>query len=292
MTIAITTPTGKVGRATVSALREAGAKDLLLLARDPSKLDDDVLSEAETAAGSLQDVDYLISATRDVDTLFWVTPADFSWDDMRSEQGKLGENAVRAINENEIPRVVMLSSVGAHQPDGTGPIAGLYDIEKMLRDKTDAEVVALRPGYFFENVFNSLNTISEMGMIFLPVKGDVETEMIATADIGKVAAELLLADEWDEDVIELVGPESLSFDRIASTVGDVLGREVKHVPVTAEQAIQSMMEMGLSKDVASRMAELHAGLTNGKVGLEGQPRRTSTTFGDWARAALPAALQG
>lgn len=73
MRIAVTTPTGNVGRHVVALLIRAGLRPLVL-ARDPGRLDPGVRREVDAVAVDQRDPEAVVAATAGVDALFWVDP--------------------------------------------------------------------------------------------------------------------------------------------------------------------------------------------------------------------------
>ncbi len=59
---------------------------------------------------------------------------------------------------------MFLSSIGADQPAGTGPIAGLHAQEERLGRLPGVSVLVLRPAYFFENFYPTLGPIKHQGI--------------------------------------------------------------------------------------------------------------------------------
>jgi uncharacterized protein YbjT (DUF2867 family) len=86
-------------------------------------------------------------------------PPDVQSLDYRKQQDEEGEAITRAIRDSRVRYVVFLSSLGADQPAGTGPIAGLHAQEKRLRRLPQANAFVLRRGYFFENFYATLGLI-------------------------------------------------------------------------------------------------------------------------------------
>jgi uncharacterized protein YbjT (DUF2867 family) len=288
MSIAITTPTGHIGSRLVARLMVAGAQ-VTLLTRDRKKVADQVKRGAKVAEGSLTDASFVLDATRGAEALFWLTPPELKSPDLRSYQARLGQIAAEAVRRNKITRVVNLSSIGADQGHGTGPVDGLHDVEQAI-DTSAPNVTHLRAAFFMENFLWSIEAIKKAGSVFLPVAGTTRTPMIATRDIAEVAAECLLDGDWrGRRVMHLYGPSELTFDEAAATLTLVLGRPVAHVTVTAEQAISAMAAMGVHRNVAALMVELDRALENGHL-LSGTPpvpeRRTGTTFEQFAREAI------
>ena len=283
MKIAINTPNGNIGKPLTNHLLDAGA-ELILLTRSPDKVKPFAERGAVVHEGNLENEAFVVEATRGADTLFWLTIGDYTVDDLRGYQNKVGRNGAAAVTANKIARVVDLSSIGAQHKSGTGPIAGLYDVEKLL-EKTGAHVTHLRPGFFMENFFMQAEPIASQGAVFLPLPGDTRLAMIATADIAKVAAERLLDTSWTGcSVLELVGPKEVTFEQAAKTIGQAVGKEVKHVQVSEDQSRQAMEAMGMSTGVANMMNEMHGAIATGKVAPERpNPKVAPTTIEAFAK---------
>src|SRR5574340_1832287 len=87
MKIAVTTPTGHVGRAVAQYLLDRHVQ-VRLLARRPEKLKDLSDAGAEVVRGAQDDKDYVIAQTRGSDALFWATPPGYGSDDVRAFQNR------------------------------------------------------------------------------------------------------------------------------------------------------------------------------------------------------------
>jgi uncharacterized protein YbjT (DUF2867 family) len=137
-TIAVSTPTGNVGSKLVTHLLErvrAGGIELVLLARRPEAVAHVSGAGVRIAAGRLEDPDFLVSATRGVDALYWATPNSFPAEmTMRAGYRRFAEAAAAAIKANGIAHTVHLSGF-AHVDDGGGErslFGGLADSEEIL----------------------------------------------------------------------------------------------------------------------------------------------------------------
>jgi NAD(P)H dehydrogenase (quinone) len=100
-------------------------------------------------------------------------------------------------------------------------------IEQVL-DPLSMPITFLRPGWFMENYTWDVAGAREHGEIasFLQPL-DKPFPMVATADIGRVAAELLQEIPNRQRVVELEGPDRVTPDVIATAFADLLGRSVK-----------------------------------------------------------------
>ncbi len=168
--IAVTTPTGNVGRHVTAMLIRAGVRPRVL-ARDPAKLEHPELVDAVQV--DLTDTDAVVEATRGVDALYWVTPSNFTAEDPLGEYAAYAEVAANAIERNGIARTVFQSSIGAELRHGAGEIDGLAATEQRLEAVAPA-ITHLRCGYFFANLLFQLDDLREgtIGILLEPTLQD------------------------------------------------------------------------------------------------------------------------
>ena len=288
MRIAVTTPTGHIGRVVTRRLLDAGA-DVTLLVRNTEKVKAFIDRGATTFQGMLDDKNFVIEATQGADALFWLTPLEFSSRDFRGHFNRMGQAAAAAIRANSISRLVHLSGAGAHLPSGPGPIPGLHDVERRLDDVV-THVTHLRPFFFFENFLLQIESIKNLGRVFLPVSGSTRIAMLATGDIGQAAASRLLDRTWTgRNVQGLHGPADLSFDEAAGAIGRGLDRPVCHVRVPEKQARQAMRAAGLGEYLTEAFLEVFQAIESGLL-RPAEPRTaettTPTTLEEFARDVL------
>ena len=286
MNIVITTPTGNIGSVVTRLVLDAGEKPVLI-ARDPAKLQDAVSRGATVVKGSHDDVDLMIGATRDAEALFVLVPTNPQVTDIRAHYSRFAEAAATAATTNDIPHVVLLSSIGADLESGNGPVAGLYAAERILDATSIPNLTHLRPGYFMENTLAQIPSIQQAGSLFSTFPTGTRFPMIATRDIGARAADLLLNRGWvGRQVVELHGPGETSYDEVAEILTKVLEREIKHVTISDEQMLQALTGLGMSQVMAESLIELSDAITRGRVKYH-EPRTkattTPTTYLDFAK---------
>jgi uncharacterized protein YbjT (DUF2867 family) len=275
MKIVITTPTGRVGSKVVENLLSSKAK-LILLSRDADKARRFVRKNVEIRQGSLDDLKFVVDASYGADVLFWITPPNMTASDLRHYQNLCGRAAAEAVRVNGIPRVVNLSSVGAHLGSGTGPINGLHDVEILL-DGVAQNITHLRPGWFFENFLHHVNSIRDFSAIFLPIEGTTRYPMIATKDIAAAACEVILDTAWKgRNILGLHGPTDLSLIEAAERLSRGVGREIRYVKISDDEARKAMRSTGFSDNVIELMLELYHSVENGTLKVV-EPRTGRTT---------------
>jgi uncharacterized protein YbjT (DUF2867 family) len=289
MKIAVTTPTGHVGKVVADLLLNAGKDSVKLLCRRPEKLRASVEQGAQIAVGSMDDADYLIRATQGCDAMLCVTPPAYGSDNLRGFQNRVGKAMAAAVRANKIARVVNLSSIGAQWSSGVGPINGLHDVENWINDAA-TNVIHLRAGFFFENFLAQLEAIRNGGRISWPLPGSCRYPMIATRDIGRVAADLLRDGTWSGGrVRELHGPTDLSFDGAAEILSEALGRKIEYVRCEPREMRQMILDNAVSENIANLLLEMYDAIETGR--LRATQRRspettTPTTLAEFAQDVI------
>jgi uncharacterized protein YbjT (DUF2867 family) len=97
--------------------------------------------------------------------------------------------------------------------------------------------------------------------------------MVATADIGRVAAETLLAGERAPSLIELAGPREYTPEEVAGAFGRTLGKNVALVPVPEEGVEPALAQAGFKPKMAGLYREMTASLNAGRIHWTGTPAR-------------------
>jgi uncharacterized protein YbjT (DUF2867 family) len=285
--IVVTAATGQIGKALVEELLSK-KQSVRALARDPKKLEPLAQAGAEVVALDLSDAAATARAFQGAAAVFTLIPPKYDAPDFRSYYNHVSEVYASAIRAAGVTHVVNLSSLGAHLPDKTGPIKGLYDHEQRLNRLAGVNILHLRPAYFMENQFFSLGLIKSQGINGSPIQPEVTFPMIATVDIAHAAAESLMRRDFQgHGVRELLGPRDYSLVDVTKALGAAIGKpELPYVVFPYEGAYQAMVGMGLSPDVANLFNEMYRAFNDGIL-RPTQPRSdtttTSTTLDDFAK---------
>jgi uncharacterized protein YbjT (DUF2867 family) len=196
--------------------------------------------------------------------------------------------AVRAFAELAIesgtPRIVLLSGRGEPEAERA---------EEAVRE-TGADLTILRSTWFMQN-FSEDYMLDHVlsGEIRLP-GGEVPTPFLDADDIADVAVAALTDDRHTAELYELTGPESLSFDEVASRISAVAGREVRYVPVTLEQHGAEAAQHGVPPEFVEllnylfeEVVDRNAATTDGVERALGRP---AGSFDAYARRVAAAGL--
>lgn len=259
--------TGHVGAVVAEQLLAKGQK-VKVIVRSADKAAAWSQKGAEIAVGTLEDQAFLTSALRGATALFTLLPPNLAVPDFYAYQRQTSDTIAAAVKASGVGHVVLLSSVGADLAEGTGPIKGLHYLENVLR-ATGVKLTAIRAGYFQENVGNSLAPATHMGIFpnFSP-SADYPMPMIATRDIGALAAESLLSPADKSEVVDLHGP-AYSIRQVAEKLGAALGKTLQIVDIPEAGWVDAMVQGGLPKNVAEVYAEMYAGFASGRIAPRG-----------------------
>jgi uncharacterized protein YbjT (DUF2867 family) len=225
MMFAVTGITGNVGGAVAETLLAAGQK-VRAVVREEQKGDPWKQKGCEVAVADIHNADSLKKAFTGTEGVFVMVPPVFDpkpgFPEARSMAAAL-RTALEAVRPG---RVVYLSTIGA-QATRENLLTQHTIIEKELRGVA-VPITFLRPGWFMENFLWDLAPAREKGVIpsFLYPLEKV-FPMVATEDIGRVAAELLEETWTGVRVVELEGPRRVSPNDVAATFSKLLGKPVK-----------------------------------------------------------------
>lgn len=278
----VTGATGNTARVVAEQLLAKGHK-VRVIGRSADRLQPLAGKGAEPFVADLSDPAALTQAFTGAKAVYAMIPPNLKSDNPRAEQGRVAEALVRALQQAGLKHVVALSSIGADKPAGTGPVAGLHDLEEKLKSIAGLNSVSLRAAYFMENTLAQAGIIKALGKAAGPLRADLKLPLIATHDIGVAAAEALLAlDFKGHETRELLGQRDLNYKEITEIIGKAIGKpDLEYIQLPDEQLRPALQQMGMSANVAGLLLEMSAALNAGYMrALE--PRTagntTPTTF--------------
>ncbi len=229
---AITGITGNVGGVVARALL-AARQPVRAVVRDIRKGEPWAQSGCDVAQADINDVVALTSAFNGAKGVFVLVPPNFGPSDDFREARATAATLQSALEAARPARVVYLSTIGA-QAAQPNLLTQHTIIEQVLR-KLTIPITFLRPAWFMENAAWDVAPAREHGMISAFLQPlDKPVPMVATADIGRLAAELLQETWSGSRIVELEGPRRVAPAEVAATFGTLLGRPVKAEAVPRE----------------------------------------------------------
>lgn len=217
MKILVTGGTGKVGSKLIDELVKRGADVRALVRKKEAsvKIPDGV----EICVGDLLDPVSVHRALQDVDKLYLLNA-------VAPDELTQGLIAVGLAKRLKLTHIVYHSVFRAHAFKDVPHFASKVAIENALHE-FDLPFTIIRPSYFFQNDLALKDAITKAGMYPVPL-GDVGVSAVDVRDIAEAAAIVLTGSGHIGKTFNLVGPDTLSGNKVASIWSKVLGREVRY----------------------------------------------------------------
>jgi uncharacterized protein YbjT (DUF2867 family) len=282
----ITGANGNIGRRLAKILLAEGKK-VRVVSRNADRLQSLAQKGAEVCTGSLQDEAFLAQTFQGARAAYVMIPPNHLAENLRAYQNRVGNGIFTFLKNAGVEYIVNLSSLGAHRPDKTGPVLGLYDQEQRLNWLEKAHLVHLRPTFFMENLLHNVHLIKTKGINGTPLRDDLALPVVATKDVAKVASEYLLEMGFKGIVVrELLGQRNITMSEMTKILGKAIGmNNLQYVQLSFEEAERSMIEAGFSLDVAQSLLQLYRSINEGIV-IVGTKRTyentTETPFEEFA----------
>jgi uncharacterized protein YbjT (DUF2867 family) len=262
---AITGVTGQVGGALARTLLAAG-QPVRAVVRDAGKGRSWADRGCEVVLAEMQDAAALAAAFNGADGVFILPPSEFDPAPGFPEARAVISAVKTALEAARPMKVVCLSTIGA-QATQPNLLTQRMLLERALRGLT-IPVTFLRPAWFMENFAWDIASARERGVIasFLQPL-DKPVPMIATADIGREAADLIQQDWKGYRVVELEAARRITPNEVADTFAGILGHPVCIEAVPRETWGSLFRSQGM-KDPMPRIQMLD-GFNEGWIEFEG-----------------------
>ncbi|MGI5171362.1 NmrA/HSCARG family protein [Spirillospora sp. CA-253888] len=249
-TVLVTGATGNQGGATARALVERGwtVRALVRTPDSPAAQDLRALG-VELVRGDLNDAASLREATAGAYGVFSVQPLAYEPETLAAEvrQGKAVADAAAGA---DVRHLVYSSVGGAERRTGIDHFESKAEIEAHIR-ALGLPATILRPVFFMDNLLHYADAEGERVME-LPVLPDRPVQMIATADIGRIAAAAFDEPAGFLDAeLEIAGDE-LPFARVAEIYQEASGVPTRLIPLPIEERMfEWFAEEGYEADLAA-----------------------------------------
>ena len=263
---AITGITGQVGGAVARELLAAGQPVRAVV----RSVDKGVAWAAQGCAVALAQVDdaqAMAEAFAGAEGVFIMLPSNFDPSPGFPETRQAVENIRQALACARPGKVVCLSTIGAQavQPNLLNQLRLLEEAVGSL----DVPVTFLRPAWFMENALWDVPSAVEGVISSFLQPLDKPVPMIATADVGRVAAELLQGPS--PRIVELEAAQRITPNELAAGFARVLGK-----PVSVERVAQATWHaLFTSQGMRNPLPRIQMinGFNEGWIEFEGTPRK-------------------
>ena len=247
-TILITGATGNISSGIIAQLKGT-EHSLRALVRNPEKAEELRRQGVEIRVGDLEKPWTLGPAFAGADTVWILAPPGPRAPEQCS-------NALWAAKQGGAKHVVRMSAFGAAH---TAPT-----INSRLHALSDAELMAsgipftiLKPHFFMQNLMMAAQSVAQQGAMYYPL-ADGKMGLIDSRDISDFAAHVLTTAGHEGKTYTLTGPTSLSMRQIAAAIGEAVGKTVAYIPVSVDDARQSMAQMGMDEWMVNLLCDYFA----------------------------------
>lgn len=264
----VTGSLGNISRPLAQKLVAAGHNVTVISSNSEKTLQIEALG-AKAAIGSVEDTGFLTKTFTGADGVYTMVPPNFSAKNWINYIGEIGENFAGAIKASGVKNVVNLSSIGAHMPEGCGPVSGLYLVEKALNNLNEVNVRHLRAGFFYSNFLGNIAMIKHMGIIGSNYGEGTQLALVHTDDIAEAAAEELTKLSFNGDSIRYVVSDEKTTGEVAAILGKAIGMpDLPWIDIMDTDLLAALMQAGLPQEIAKNYVEMGAAMRKGEMASE------------------------
>jgi len=176
--------------------------------------------------------------------------------------------------------VVNLSSMGAHMPEGCGPVSGLFFVEKAMNVLEGVNVKHLRPGFFYTNFLANAGMVKHMGIIGGNYGENAKLVLVHPTDIAEIAAEELMSLSFKGKSIHYIASDEKTTNEVASILGKAIGKpELPWINFKDEETLGGMLQAGVPEEIARNYSEMGVAMRSGEMDSD-YLKNKPTMFGE------------
>jgi len=273
--ILVTGGTGGVGSELLRLLSKAGIATRAL-ARHPQRAQ--ALPGITWIAGDLSKPETLTSAFEGARTLFLLTSY---YEDMV----ELQHNAISAARAAGVTYVVKISAFAASDHSRAPVGRWHYQVEKELQESGLGWTI-LRPHHFMQNLLAQAEYVRTEGVVY-SASGDGKIPYVDGRDVAAVAFVTLTQPGHLGKKYVVTGSEAISYRQAAEIIGAAIGKPVRFVDESPDEARARRVREGLPPAVVESALAIAAyqraggktvTITSTVTDLTGRPPRTVGEF--------------
>lgn len=275
----ITGGTGHVGSETAKALIDAG-QAVTIVTRNEEKCAEWRSRGAACALADAHDVDNMREVFRRGKRLFLLNPPADPSTDTDAVERETVRCLLAALDGSGLEKVVAESTYGAQPGRQCGDLNILYELEEGLRSQSIPTSI-IRAAYYLSNCDAMLKPVTDEGVLPTMYPADLKIPMVAPADLGRVAANLLTEPVETVGLHYVEGPERYSTGDIAAAFSKALGRAVRVVVSPRDAWEEVFRNLGFSDTAAASYSRMTAVSVDGDFEMPVAPIRGSVTLNSY-----------
>jgi len=264
----ITGSLGHIGKPLVTQLCKEGHSVTVISSHVETTKQIEALG-AKAAIGTVEDVQFLTETFRGADAVFTMIPPQYEGNDWKAWIVSIGNNYISAIKASGVKQVVNLSSIGAHLVDKCGPVSALAKVELAMDAMSGVNVRHLRPGYFYTNFLDSVQEITQKGVMSGNYGPDVKMVLVHPADIAEHAAKALKDKYHIGRGFSYIASDEKTPAEIVELIGKAMNKpDLAWVERTDSEELDEMLAVGVPEETAKNYVEMGAALRLGDMNAD------------------------
>jgi uncharacterized protein YbjT (DUF2867 family) len=237
-------------------LRRLAASDLAAraLVRDLEHAEPFRKIGVELTEGDFAQLDSWKRALDGVTKVFSITPA-------HRDAEKWNAIFLEAAKDAGVELVVRLSGTSV-SPSSAAEFHRQMGLCDEVLTASGLDYTILQPNVFYQNMMIMARPIREQG-VFRSAVGGARISMIDVRDIADVAIKVLTEDDHIGKTYVLTGPQSLTYFDVARLLSEAVGKTIRYEALNEDDAIKSLINLGVPEPVARSRVEVHRSFSNG-----------------------------
>jgi uncharacterized protein YbjT (DUF2867 family) len=255
--ILVTGATGLSGREIVRKLSAKGVTVRVLVRNieRAKSLSFDTLPNVKIYEGDMNKSETLAPALRGADKAMLISSSN-------AEMEIVQCNFIEAAKKFNLNHIVKLSGIIAdiNSPFRYARMHG--EIERKL-ENSGISFTHVRAGEFMQSYFRQVPFILKQYSLLIPMENQ-RIASIDVSDVAEVAVRILTGSGHKGNVYPITGKDALTMDEVAEKFSTVLGRKIKYISITPEEAKRARLVAGMSQYTVDALDELFAERRKGK----------------------------
>jgi NAD(P)H dehydrogenase (quinone) len=242
MKYVITGASGPFGSNTTQGLLDRGvsATDLILVSRNPNKLETFAELGADTRQGDFDDYLSLLDAFAGGDKMLMISTSRAG---QREPQHR---NAVNAAKAAGIKHIVYTSFVGKPQADDSVAVHDHRITEALIKESGIAWTF-LRNSQYIEAMRDAAAPAALSSGQWLSASGDGTIAMISREDCIRAAVTVMATEGHQGKTYNITGPELISFRELCDLICELTGKPIAYKDITAEELYAFFDSLGIPR---------------------------------------------
>jgi NAD(P)H dehydrogenase (quinone) len=258
----VTGASGHLGRRVIELLLEAKAGHIIAATRTPEKLADLAGRGVEVRQADFDEPASLAAAFAGVDRLLLIST------DVVGEPGRrLAQHraAVAGAVQTGVKHVVY-TSLTRPEPGTPITIAGdHYGTEQALAESS-LDWTVLRNNVYTDVLLMSLPQAVAMGQL-VAAAGDGGVGYVTREDCARAAAAALASPAAGRVILDITGPEVITYTELARITSEISGRPISYVSVSTDAMQNILVGAGLPPFYAEALVSFQTATAQGFLGL-------------------------